>query len=306
MDYKKIFKSQELRLKVLGLLDFVPDKLMIKIQYRLATGKSLNLHTPTRFTEKIQWYKLYYRDPLLVKCSDKYAVRDYISQKGLMDILVPLYGVYDKAEDIDFRELPDKFVLKTNNGSHTNILCDNKEKLNKQETIKTLNQWLTKRSSKLGREWSYYDIQPKIVCEKLLDKDMNNDLIDYKFFCFNGEPFYLHVITERFLPGGPKLGLYDLDFNKLPYRRPDIALINNEVEKPKNFERMIEIARILSKDFPHVRVDLYNIDGQIYFGELTFYSGSGYKIYVPEEFDFIVGEKFKLPEVRLQAKKLLH
>ena len=97
-----------------------------------------------------------------------------------------------------------------------------------------------------------------------------------------------------------------MDFNKLPYRRPDIALINNEVEKPKNFERMIEIARILSKDFPHVRVDLYNIDGQIYFGELTFYSGSGYKIYVPEEFDFIVGEKFKLPEVRLQAKKLLH
>ncbi|MCD4711904.1 MAG: carbonic anhydrase [Clostridiales bacterium] len=295
MDYKKVFKSQELRLKVLRMLDFVPDKLMIKIQYRLATGKSLNLHNPTRFTEKIQWYKLYYRDPLLVKCSDKYAIRDYISQKGLEDILVPLYGAYDKAEDIDFRQLPDKFVLKTNNGSHTNILCDNKEKLNKEETIKTLNQWLTKRSSKLGREWSYYDIEPKIVCEKYLDKDENNDLVDYKFFCFNGEPFYLYVITERFLPGGAKLGLYDMDFKKLPYRRPDIALINKEVEKPKNFDRMIEIARVLSKDFPHVRVDLYNIDGKIYFGELTFYNGSGYKIYVSEEFDFIVGQKFTLP-----------
>lgn len=296
MDYKKIFKRQELRLKLLRLLDFVPDKLMIKIQYRLATGKRLNLNSPTRFTEKIQWYKLNYRDPLLVKCSDKYAVRDYISQKGLEDILVPLYGAYDKAEDIDFKKLPDKFVLKTNNGSHTNILCDKKEKLNKEETIKTMNQWLTKRSSKLGREWSYYDIEPKIVCEKYLDKDENNDLIDYKFFCFNGEPFYLYVIKERFLPGGAKLGLYDMDFKKLPYRRPDIALINKEVEKPKNFDRMIEIARVLSKDFPHVRVDLYNIDGKIYFGELTFYNGSGYKIYVSEEFDFIVGDKFELPQ----------
>ena len=296
MDYKKIFKSQELRLKLLRLLDFVPDKLMIRIQYRLATGKRLNLQNPTRFTEKIQWYKLYYRDPLLVKCSDKYAVRDYISQKGLEDILVPLYGAYDNAEDIDFKKLPNKFVLKTNNGSHTNILCDDKEKLNKDETIKTLNQWLTKRSSKLGREWSYYDIKPKIVCEKYLDKDENNDLVDYKFFCFNGEPFYLYAITERFLPGGAKLSIYDMEFNKLPYRRPDIALIDKKLEKPKNFDRMIEIARVLSKDFPHVRVDLYNIDGQIYFGELTFYNGSGYKIYVPEEFDFIVGKKFVIPK----------
>jgi len=297
MDYKKIFKNQELRLKLLRLLDFVPDKLMIKIQYRLATGKKLNLLSPTRYTEKIQWYKLYYRDPLLVKCSDKYAVRDYISQKGLENILVPLYGAYDKAEEIDFRALPNRFVLKTNNGSHTNILCDNKERLNKDETIKTLNHWLTKRSSKLGREWSYYDIKPKIVCEKYLDKDEKNDLVDYKFFCFNGEPFYLYVITERFLQGGAKLGLYDMEFNKLPYRRPDIALIDKKIEKPENFDKMIEIARVLSKDFPHVRVDLYNIDGQIYFGELTFYNGSGYKIYVPEKFDFIVGEKFILPEV---------
>jgi len=296
MDYKKIIKSQELRLRLLRLADFLPDKLMIKIQYKISTGKRLNLQNPTRFTEKIQWYKLYYRDPLLVKCSDKYAVRDYISQKGLDDILVPLYGAYDKAEDIDFKELPNRFVLKTNNGSHTNILCDDKKKLNQEETIKTLNQWLTKRSSKLGREWSYYDIEPKIVCEKYLDKDENNDLIDYKFFCFNGEPFYLYVITERFLPGGAKLGLFDMEFKKLPYRRSDISPISKDIEKPKNFDRMIEIAKILAKDFPHVRVDLYNINGQIYFGELTFYNGSGYKIYIPEDFDYTVGEKFVLPK----------
>lgn len=296
MNYKKIISSQKTRLKLLRLLDFVPDKMMIKLQYKISTGLKLNLENPTRFTEKIQWYKLFYRDPLMVKCSDKYAVREYISEKGLKEILVPLYGVYDNAKDINFEKLPTKFVLKTNNGSHTNIFCNNKSKLNKEATIKILNQWLNKRSSKLGREWSYYDIKSKIVCEKYLDKDDNNDLIDYKFFCFKGEPFYLYVIIERFLPGGAKLGIYNIEFNKLPYKRPDIEPINREIKKPNNFDRMIEIVRVLSRDFPHVRVDLYNINGQIYFGELTFYNGSGYNIYFPEEFDFIVGDKFELPK----------
>ncbi len=295
MDYKKIIKNQELRLKILRLMDFLPDKLMIKIQYRISTGKKLNLKNPTGFTEKIQWYKLYYRNDLLTKCSDKYAVREYVEQKGLANILVPLYGVYEKAEDINFDKLPNRFVLKTTNGSHTNILCDDKQKLNKKETTQIINQWIDKRSNKLGREWSYYDIKPKIICEKYLDKDTDNDLVDYKFFCFNGEPFYLYVITDRFSTEGPQLGIFDMEFNKLPYKRPDIKDINKKINKPKNFERMIEIAKTLSKDFPHVRVDLYNINGHIYFGELTFYNGSGYKIYVPEKWNNIVGEKFELP-----------
>lgn len=297
MNYKKLIPSQKIRLKILKLLDFLPDKMMIKFQYKISTGRKLNIEQPRRFTEKIQWYKLHYRKPLMVKCSDKYDVREYVASKGYSNILVPLYGVYDRAEDIDFDELPNQFVLKTTNGSHTNILCEDKSKLDIDSTRKKLNQWLNAWEGKVGREWAYHEIKPKIICEKLLEKDQNNDLIDYKFFCFNGQPFSLYVIVERFLKDGIKLGIFDTAFNKLPYKRVDIPALKRDIKKPKNFHKMLEIANDLSSDFPHVRVDLYNIDGDIYFGELTFYNGSGYKGYEPEEFDFILGDKFKLPKI---------
>lgn len=296
MNYKKLIPNQKLRLKILRLLDFAPDKQMIKLQYRISTGRRLNLKNPKRFNEKLQWYKLHYREQLMVKCSDKFGVRDYVNSKGLDDLMIPLYGVYDRAEDINFDILPNKFVLKTTNGSHTNILCQDKGMLNIEQTRRKLNQWLNDWQGKMGREWAYYDIKPRIICEKYLEKDENNDLIDYKFFCFNGEPFCLYVIAERFLQDGIKLGVYDTEFNKLPYYRSDIRELKSHITKPKNFDRMLEIARILSEDFPHVRVDLYNIDGKIYFGELTFYNGSGYKDHLPHEFEFILGEKFILPK----------
>lgn len=298
MDYKKLIKSRETRLKVLKIFDFVPDRLMIKLQYKINTGRKLDLMTPKRFTEKIQWYKLNYRDPLMIKCSDKFDVQDYIESKGLKDILVPLYGVYNNANEINFDELPNSFVLKTTNGSHSNILCKNKAHLDIEASKTQLNHWLSAWTGKVGREWAYHHIKPSIICEKYLEKDKNGDLIDYKFFCFNGEPLYLYIITERFLEGGAKLGIFDLDFNQLPYKRIDIPRLAKEVEKPTNFDEMVQIAKILSRDFPHVRVDLYNIDGKIYFGELTFYNGSGYKGYEPDEFDFTVGSKFQLPEVK--------
>lgn len=296
MNYKKIIKNQDTRLKILKMFDFIPDVFMIKLQYFVSTGRILNLSNPERFTEKLQWYKLYYRDPLMIQCSDKYEVRSYVESKGLENILVPLYGVFDKAKDINFEKLPSKFVLKTTNGSHTNILCENKVNLNIEQTRKNLDEWLGAWAGKVGREWAYHKIKPRIICERYLDSDKNNDLIDYKFFCFNGEPFYLYVIAERFLENGAKLGVFDLDFKQKPYKRVDIAKLEKKVEKPSNFDEMIEIARTLSKDFPHVRVDLYNVDGKIYFGELTFYNGSGYKGYEPEEFDIVVGDKFILPK----------
>lgn len=298
MDYKQLISNQELRLKILKLMDFIPDEYMIKLQYRIATGRKLNLKKPVRFTEKLQWYKLYYRDPLMTKCADKYEVRDYVILKGHGDILVPLYGVYDNPEEIDFDKLPSKFVLKTTNGSHTNIFCEDKSKLDITYVKKTLNNWIKKRTVKAGREWAYYNIKPRIICEKYLDKNENNDLIDYKFFCFNGEPYCLYVIIERYLKDGIKLGIYDTNFHKLIYSRSDIPRFTKNVKKPKNFDKMLEIARDLSKDFPHVRVDLYNINGNIFFGELTFYDGSGYKGFEPDEFDFILGEQFKLPKTK--------
>ncbi|MFA7288384.1 MAG: ATP-grasp fold amidoligase family protein [Melioribacteraceae bacterium] len=267
---------------------------MIIFQYKLSTGRWPRLKNPIRFTEKIQWYKLNYRHNLLTKCSDKYSVREYVSAKGLSDILIPLFGIYDNVEEINFGNLPKKFVLKTTNGSHTNILCSDKSQLNIELAKKTLNGWLNTWQSKMGREWGYYNIKSRIICEKLLDKDLNNDLIDYKFFCFNGKPFCLYAIVERFLEDGIKLGIFDTEFNLMPYIRSDIFGLKSNIPKPKNFDRMLEIAEILSRDFPFVRVDLYNIDGNIYFGELTFYDGSGYKGYIPDEFDFILGENFKI------------
>ncbi|MGM0897044.1 MAG: ATP-grasp fold amidoligase family protein [Bacillota bacterium] len=296
MNYKKIIPSQKLRLKLLKFGDAIPDKLMIKLQYRLATGRRLNLKKPESFPEKLQWYKLYYRDPLITKCSDKYRVREYLKSKGLEDILVPLYGVYENAEDIDFNKLPDKFVIKTTNGSKTNILCEDKSQLDIEHTKKTLNRWLNEWNGKIGREWGYYNVKPLIICEKYLEKDGNNDLVDYKFFCFDGIPSYLYVIVERFLQGGAKLGIYDMKFEKVPYRRIDIPHFTGNIEKPENYNKMIDIAKKLSEDFPHARVDLYNIDGKIYFGELTFYNGSGYKDHIPEQLDLILGEKFRLPK----------
>jgi len=299
MLYKKLFPGRKLRLRLLKAFDFLPDFIMVSFQYFISTGRFLNLSKATRFTEKLQWYKLYYRDDLMTACSDKYEVREYVESKGFSDILIPLYGVYESVDDILFNEFPDKFVLKTTNGSHTNILCENKRDLDIGSSKFKLDAWLKDWAGKVGREWSYYNIEPKIICEQYIEKDKNDDLVDYKFFCFNGEPYCLYVIIDRFLEGGLKLGIYDMEFKKLPYRRNDIPSFNTDIKKPDNFDLMLEIARKLSKDFPHVRVDLYNINGKIYFGELTFYDGSGYKGYLADEFDYMLGNQFKLP-----AKKI--
>lgn len=301
MNYKKLLPNLKLRLKILDMLEFIPDKLMIKLQYWIKTGRKLNLKDPKRYNEKLQWYKLYYRDSLMTKCSDKYRVREFVSSKGLKDILIPLYGVYNDPNEINFNELPNEFVLKTNNGSgsHANILCSNKNMLNINETVNILNYWLKTGSIKAGREWAYYNIKPKIICEKFLKTNSEYGLIDYKFYCFNGEPSYIKVVMDRFSAGYTKQGIYDMNFNQLPYCRKGVEKITEQIDKPKNFDVMCEIASKLSENFPHVRVDLYNIEGKIYFGELTFYDTSGYQIFEPDEFDFILGDLFKLDKIMI-------
>ncbi|PIC95681.1 carbonic anhydrase [Sporosarcina sp. P26b] len=295
MNYEKLIPSRNTRLKILGLTDFVPDKVMIKIQYWLKTGRLLNLNDPKRYNEKLQWYKLYYHDPLMTECADKFRVREYVSSKGLDDILVPLYGVYNDSQEIEFNTLPNKFVFKTNNGSHTNILCKDKSKLNFQDTKLVLNSWLNQRTPRAGREWAYYDIEPKIICEKYLETS-NDELIDYKFYCFNGKPSYIKVAKEHKVEGLQN-GIFNMAFEQLPYCRKEVGIINEKIEIPKNFDLMCKVVTKLSEDFPHVRVDLYNIDGEIFFGELTFYDTSGYQIFEPDEFDFILGELFTLEKM---------
>lgn len=277
------------------MLKFVPDKAMIKLQYRIKLKRKLNLKDPKRYTEKIQWYKLYYRNPVMMECVDKYGVRKYIEKKGLGNILNQLYQVVDRPEEINFDQLPDKFVIKTTNGSGTNILVKEKKTLNIAETKKKLNDFLNMAEASAGREWAYGGSSKKIIVEELLEDNSNKDkgISDYKFLCFNGKPVYVVYDKDRF--SDHKRNFYDVNWNYVKVDS-DCPCFEDSVKKPENYEKMVEIASVLSRDFPAVRVDLYNIEGKIYFGELTFYPWSGYVQYTPDSFDFELGKYFVLPE----------
>jgi len=294
MNYKKYIKSQRLRFIILRLLSWVPDSIMIRVQYRIKTGRWLNLKHPQRFTEKLQVYKLKYRNPLIQQCVDKYEVRHFIESKGLGYILNDLYGIYDKSTDIDFDCLPEQFVIKTTSGSGgLNVLIvTNKTNAIIRDIEQKVTQWRKNNSGQVnaGREWAYQGIKPRIIIEKYLEDEKG--LIDYKFFCFNGDPKYLYVVTDRIMGESVALGVFDINFNQLPVYRSDERELTKKVEKPQNFEKMVEVVKVLSSDFPHVRADLYNINGRIIFGELTFYDGSGYFMYEPDDFDITAGEFF--------------
>lgn len=299
MDYKKIIKSRDLRIKLLRLFDWIPDKSMIKFQYKMKTGRKLNLKNPQRFTEKLQWYKLYYKNPIMKQCVDKYDVRDYIKSKGLGCILNDVYGIFDKIEDINFDVLPNKFVIKDTLGGGGNsvIIVDDKSKADFTEIKITMSKWLStsiKRKSS-GREWPYEGNKHRIIIEKYIESDIKDGgLVDYKLFCFNGLVDYLYIINGRCVGKHAKLGIYDKDFNKLNVYRNDEFVQEEIFKMPKNYSQMVEYAKIISQEFPHARVDFYNVRGKIIFGEITFFDGSGYMKYNPDSFDYELGKNFDL------------
>ena len=297
MNYKKIIKNQDLRFKILKLLKFIPDKSMLKIQYRIKTGNKLNLNQPKKFTEKIQWYKLNYKNSKLPNYVDKYEVRKYIKEKGLENILNELYGVYNNFDEIDFESLPNEFVIKTTNGGGSLgvIICKDKSTMNVDDLRCKINKALKSDSDILGREWPYKKIIPRIIIEKYIKNvPEEKSLIDYKFYCCNGEPEYLLMINGR--ENIKKKSIYNINFECLDYKYVDYDRLEN-VTKPQNYDKMIEIAKRLSEDFPFVRVDLYNVEGRIIFGELTFYPASGYLEKIePDGFDDELGKKLKLIE----------
>lgn len=298
MDYKKIFKSRKVRMFILDLLRFVPDKLMLKIQYKMKLGRSLNLKNPQRYTEKLQWYKLNYKNPIMHQCVDKYQVREFVKQKGLENILVGLYAKYDAVDQIDIASLPDKFVMKTTNGGGgINVAaCHDKSKFDFEKVREQLTAKKTKTRTG-GREWAYYGLEPGIIVEELLvnEKKPEAGVNDYKIFCYNGKPEYIIVDVDRYI--GHKRNFYDTQWNNL-HITSDCFACDDEVVKPENLNEMLHVAAKLSEDFPYVRVDLYSVQNKIYFGELTFYPWSGYVQFEPDEFDFIFGEKFILPKGR--------
>lgn len=295
--YKKILKNKVLRFKLLSALRFIPSKPMLKAQYRIKLGRKLHLKNPQRYTEKVQWYKLNYRDPVMQKCADKYWVREYVESKGLGHLLNELYAKFDSAEDISFDGLPDEFVLKLSNGSSTNLLVEDKNALNVEEIRKKFKDFYAQSGASAGREWVYdTDQKPVVVAEKLL-RDPNNangSLRDYKILCFGGEPAYIICVDGRYTPEYCHV-VYDTEWVKQDVVIGDSSNAAN-YEKPETFDRMMEIARILSADFPAARIDLYSIEGKIYFGEITFFPWSGYMYFVPDSFDMELGQVFELPE----------
>ena len=297
MNYKKIIRSRSIRAKILSLLNWIPDRIMIPLQYRIHTGRKLNLKNPQRFTEKIQVYKLKYRNPVMLQCTDKYTVREYVAEKGLADILIPLIGIYNSPDEIDFDSLPNQFVAKTNDGGGGNqvFICREKGSIDKQVFITTLKHWMSQPKPKKhsGREWAYENCQPRrIILEQLITDGKSNEILDYKFFCFSGKIGFVYGISDRQFGQSAKIGIYDRDFNKIDVYRTDERPQETPLPKPINYDFMRKIAECLSSEFPEVRVDLYNINGKIYFGELTFYDGSGYMGFEPDSFDFEAGNYF--------------
>jgi hypothetical protein len=293
MDYRKIIKNKETRFKILHYLRVIPDSLMVKFQYKVKMGRNLNLKEPQRYTEKLQWYKVNYHNPLLRQCADKYEVREYIKSKGLQDTLVNLFAVYDDTNQINLDDLPEKFVIKTTNGSGTNILCREKSSIDLNKIKYDLGIWLKRDNYAVGREWSYKGIKPRVVIEEYLeDYDNNFDGInDYKFMCFNGKPKYVVLDVDRQI--GHKRNIYDVNWNYIDVST-DHENFGDVVPKPEGYEEMLNVAKVLSEDFPCVRVDLYYVNKRVYFGELTFYPWTGYVQFEPDKFDYILGEEFIL------------
>lgn len=294
MNYKKIIKNQELRFKILRLLHWVPDSIMLRIQYRIKMGRWPNLKHPQRWTEKLQTYKMCYRNAVLHQCVDKYEVRKYIESKGLSDLLVNLYGVWSNADEIDFDKLPQSFILKTTDGGggETVFLVRDKSKEDLLVVRKKLNSWLGRKNIDAGREWAYTGIEKsQIIAEELLINKKNPDagIEDFKILCFNGEPKYIIVDKDRYID-------HKRNFYTTKWERKSVTTDHEQFEedypKPEKLDKMLEIAHKLSEDFPFVRVDLYNVDGKIYFGELTFYPWTGYVQFTPDEFDFELGSYF--------------
>lgn len=298
MDYKTIITSKKLRFSILRALSFVPDSIMIPIQYKMKTGRWPNLKHPTRFTEKLQVYKMKYRNPIMSRCVDKYEVRKYIEEQGFGKLLVPCLGIYNNASEIDFKSLPNQFVIKsTDGGGGSNVLiCRDKSELDIQNTIQEINSWLGTNKVNPGREWAYTGIKKsRIIIEEYIPNDpAKGGLIDYKFFCFNAKCEYIYVVADRIPGKGGGLGIFTPDFIRLDVTRVDEHPLKRNISKPENYEELLATAERLAIGFPEVRVDLYNVDNKVLFGELTFYDGSGYMTFSPDSFDEEMGTKFDI------------
>lgn len=272
---------------------FFSDYYLVKKRFKKYLRRDLVLDNPIKYNDKLQWLKLYWYNPIAAICADKYTVRKYVKDKIGSEYLNEMYGVYEDINSININELPRDFVLKGTHGSGFNIICRDKHEINWNEAFSKINRWFNYNYYWKSREWVYKDLKPRIICEKYLEDKKNNDLRDYKFFCFNGEAKIIQVDFDRYT--NHRRNYFNLDWELLDVQICYPVDPSIKLQRPDNLEKMIEIAEVLSKGFPHVRVDLYNINGKILFGEMTFFHGSGLEKIYPEEFEIVLGEWLQLP-----------
>lgn len=284
---KKISEIKKLKHKSLQ-----EQKRILEGLYKEKIGHTLDWNNLNTYTEKMQWEKLFNKNPMKAQLSDKYAVREWVASKIGEEYLIPLLGCWDSFDDIDFYNLPNQFVLKTNHGSGTNLIIRDKSEINLKRVKRALKDWIeTDYGFNTGFELHYSDIKPKIIAEKYM-KTESGELQDYKFLCFGGKPYFCWVDMGRY--SKHTRNVYDLNWNLQPWNQSSYGIYSEPIPRPKNFEKMIELANILCQEFSHVRVDFYNIDGVIYFGEMTFTNGSGLDPIIPNQYDRMLGDLWKV------------
>ena len=277
------------------------DEFMSKIYFKIVLKEKLNLYNPETFNEKLQWLKLNYypNNDLVIKCTDKYEVREYIKEKGYENKLVPLIGTWNNAEEINWNNLPEKFVLKCNHGCAYNLICDNKDEFDKDKAIKQLNTWLKENFGAFNIELHYSKIKEhKIICEEYLGED----LVDYKFFCFNGIPKYLYVSSDLIHDRQAKIGFFNIDGSKMKLERNDYAKID-KIVFPEFYNEMLEITQKLCEDFCFVRVDFFVTKDKYYFAELTFTPSACMMPFNPKKIDLEWGNLLNIEKERKEYEK---
>ena len=274
-----------------SIISVLPAKLVINIENFRTYRRFLSKDNPQYFGEKIQWLKLYGNLEQYSDYVDKYKVRAYIEKKIGAEYLIPLIGAYDDINEIEYEKLPQSFVFKNNNGSAMNLIVKDKNKLDILKTNKKLKKWLKSKYYKRKKEKQYLNVKNKILCEKYIS-DRSGNLLDYKFFCFDGNPVFVKVDFDRY--SNHTSNFYNMNWEKIEMNEQGYKSYKGKVEKPENFDKMVEIAKILSSDFQFIRVDLYNVDGQIYFGELTFTPASGKNSFQPIEKDLEYARRIKI------------
>lgn len=272
-----------------GLFNWMPDEMYLKIAYYIKMGHRLDLDCPKTFNEKLQWLKLYDRNPKYTKMVDKYEAKNYVASLIGDEYIVPTLGVWDQFDEIDFSKLPNQFVLKCTHDSGGLVICRDKSKLDLDAVRRKMNGSLKHNYFWGMREWPYKDIIPRIIAEKYMENKSGVDLIDYKFYCFNGKPKFLYISEGLENHATARISFLTLDWRFAPYERSDFKPFEKLPARPKTFDKMLGICKKLSEKSQFLRVDLYEIDGKLYFSELTFSPCGGLMPFKCKEHDYEIG-----------------